>query len=401
MLTGVSGMNILFYRYGSICEPDIIQSLKELGNNIDEITVEIYNKDFTPSEGVRLLTDTLFAHSYDFIFSINFYPFISEVCNIFHLRYICWTVDSPIAELYSSAICNPWNRIFLFDRAQYNTFHPYNPDCIFYLPLASNPSRWFSVIQAAKSSDISRFTGSISFVGSLYTEKCSLYELSCLPDYLHGYLDSIMLAQSKIYGYNFLEELLSDTLVDALRPVLESKYTFEKETPENIRSLLAQFILEPSVSALERQQTMKLLGSRFPVNLYTGSNTKGLPVINGGTVKTLTEMPLIFHYSKINLNITSKSIRSGLPLRIFDILGCGGFLLTNYQPELSDYFTPGYDLVCYSSEDELLEKTEYYLSHEKERIEIAQNGLQTVTQYHNYPERLLQIISMAYGITKG
>lgn len=136
-------MNILFYRYGSICEPDIIQSLKGLGNNVDEITVEIYNKDFTPSEGVRLLTDTLFAHSYDFIFSINFYPFISEVCNIFHLRYICWTVDSPIAELYSSAICNPWNRIFLFDRAQYNTFHPYNPDCIFYLPLASNPSRWF------------------------------------------------------------------------------------------------------------------------------------------------------------------------------------------------------------------------------------------------------------------
>ena len=86
-------------------------------------------------------------------------------------------------------------------------------------------------------------------------------------------------------------------------------------------------------------------------------------------------MPLIFHYSKINLNITSKSIRSGLPLRIFDILGCGGFLLTNYQPELSNYFTPGYDLVCYSSEDELLEKTEYYLSHEKERIETIFNCL--------------------------
>ena len=78
-------MNILFYRYGSICEPDIIQSLKELGNNVDEITVEIYNKDFTPSEGVRLLTDTLFAHSYDFVFSINFYPFISENKEQIHL----------------------------------------------------------------------------------------------------------------------------------------------------------------------------------------------------------------------------------------------------------------------------------------------------------------------------
>ena len=75
-------MNILFYRYGSICEPDIIQSLKGLGNNVDEITVEIYNKDFTPSEGVRLLTDTLFAHSYDFIFSINFFT-----VNITNIKY--------------------------------------------------------------------------------------------------------------------------------------------------------------------------------------------------------------------------------------------------------------------------------------------------------------------------
>ena len=76
-------------------------------------------------------------------------------------------------------------------------------------------------------------------------------------------------------------------------------------------------------------------------------------------------------------------------------------MLTNYQSELAEYFTPGYDLVCYSSDEELLEKVEYYLSHEKERNEIALNGLQTVIQYHNYPERLLQMISLAYGITKG
>ena len=81
-------MKILFYRYGSICEPDIIHSFQELGNEVTEITVEIYNKSFTPAEGVSLLTDILFSHNYDFVFSINFYPFISEVCNIFKLRYI-------------------------------------------------------------------------------------------------------------------------------------------------------------------------------------------------------------------------------------------------------------------------------------------------------------------------
>lgn len=109
-------------------------------------------------------------------------------------------------------------------------------------------------------------------------------------------------------------------------------------------------------------------------------------------------MPLIFHFSKINLNITSKSIRTGLPLRIFDILGCGGFCLTNYQSELADYFTIGQDLECYTDANDLSEKVTYYLSHEEERAEIARNGFETVQKYHNYPERLLQMLTLAYNI---
>ena len=120
-------MNILIYRYGSICEPDVITGFEELGNHVHEITAEIYNKDLLPSEGVTLLKNELLAHSYDFVFSINFFPFISEVCNIFQIRYLCWTVDSPVMELYSYSIKNPWNRIFLFDLAQYNEFSPKNP----------------------------------------------------------------------------------------------------------------------------------------------------------------------------------------------------------------------------------------------------------------------------------
>ena len=96
-------MKILFYRYGSICEPDIIDGFCELGNEVVTITEEIYNKKLLPSEGVALLNEALQKASYDFVFSINFYPFISEVCNIFQIRYLCWTVDSPVMELYSDS----------------------------------------------------------------------------------------------------------------------------------------------------------------------------------------------------------------------------------------------------------------------------------------------------------
>lgn len=79
-------MKILFYRYGSICEPDIIDGFCELGNEVVTITEEIYNKKLLPSEGVALLNEALQKASYDFVFSINFYPFISEVCNIFQIQ---------------------------------------------------------------------------------------------------------------------------------------------------------------------------------------------------------------------------------------------------------------------------------------------------------------------------
>ena len=127
-------MNLLFYRYGSICEPDIIEGFRELGNQVTEITLEIYNKNLGPLEGLTALKNELFAHSYDFVFSINYYPFISEICNIFQIRYLCWTVDCPVMELYSDTVSNPWNRIFLFDRAQYEEIAPQNPGCIFHLP---------------------------------------------------------------------------------------------------------------------------------------------------------------------------------------------------------------------------------------------------------------------------
>jgi tetratricopeptide (TPR) repeat protein len=102
-------------------------------------------------------------------------------------------------------------------------------------------------------------------------------------------------------------------------------------------------------------------------------------------------MPLIFRYSKININTSLRTIKSGIPLRVFDILGAGGFLITNYQSDIADYFEIGEDLVCYESEADLVEKVGYYLVHEEERKRIATNGYRKVKQFHNYEVRLKEI----------
>ena len=111
-----------------------------------------------------------------------------------------------------------------------------------------------------------------------------------------------------------------------------------------------------------------------------------------GSVDYWTQMPKVFHGSKINLNFTIPNIKSGIPLRVWDILGSGGFLMTNYQPELELYFDLKQDMVVFESKEELEEKTAFYLEHEKERMEIAHRGYEKVKQFHTYEQRIQQML---------
>jgi spore maturation protein CgeB len=391
-------MNILFYRYGSICEPDIIASFKHLGFNITEDTREVYNKQLLPSDCIKGLNELLKQDTYSFIFSINFFPSVSDVCNIWGIPYLCLIVDSPVLELFSTSLANPCNKVFLFDRQLYNDFHHINPDGIFHIPLATNVRDNYATATMASAADRARFSSDISFIGSLYSEKC-LYNQITLPEKMRGYVDGLIEAQLLVYGYNFIEECVTPELIEAFCKVRPELINFPDSMKVDTKAVIAQHIISVKVAEQERLRYLKVLSEHYNVDLYTGSDTSSMPLIhNRGFAKTNTEMPIIFHQSKINLNLTAKSIRSGLSLRIFDVLGCEGFLITNYQAELPEHFNIGEDLEAYTSLDDLMGKCEYYLSHDKERREIAHNGFEKVKKYHTYDIRLTQMLEIAFGL---
>lgn len=391
-------MNILFYRYGSICEPDIIASFKHLGFNITEDTREVYNKQLLPSDCIKGLNELLKQDTYSFIFSINFFPSVSDVCNIWGIPYLCLIVDSPVLELFSTSLANPCNKVFLFDRQLYNDFHHINPDGIFHIPLATNVRDNYATATMASAADRARFSSDISFIGSLYSEKC-LYNQITLPEKMRGYVDGLIEAQLLVYGYNFIEECVTPELIEAFCKVRPELINFPGSMKVDTKAVIAQHIISVKVAEQERLRYLKALSEHFNVDLYTGSDTYSMPLIhNRGFAKTNTEMPIIFHQSKINLNLTAKSIRSGLSLRIFDVLGCEGFLITNYQAELPEHFNIGEDLEAYTSLDDLMGKCEYYLSHDKDRQEIAHNGFEKVKKYHTYDIRLTQMLEIAFGL---
>lgn len=389
-------MKALIYRYGSICEPDVCETFNKLGFKVTTIEDEIYDKNLSPAKGIQILKKHLekeieTGEGYTCIFTINFFPWIAEVANIYKILYFSLIVDSPVMELYSNSIRHPYNRIFLFDRCLYNEFSPQNPDNIFHTPLAVNASRVQKVISNASDSELKKYACDISFIGSLYSEKCKFNDVK-LPEYEAGLAKGLIDAQLKIYGYNFIEECITNEFADKFLSLAKDHYIFPEDSRPNNKALVANQYISVKVAEQERILALKMLSEHFNVDIYTGSDTSSMPKIhNKGFAKTLTQMPLIFNQSKINLNITAKSIKSGLSLRIFDILGCGGFLLTNYQAELSEFFEIGVDLETYSSFEELIDKCDFYLKNDDARQQIAINGYKKVSQNYTWDTCLLNM----------
>lgn len=390
-------MKILFYRYNSICEPDMIEAMKSLGNEVVEIREEMENKNFTLQECVALVGKTLLEGQYDMVFSVNFYPAISEVCQICKIRYASWIVDCPVLELYSYAIRNEWNRIFIFDYALYLDFVQENPECIFYLPLAANVENSDRARSLIGEAERNRYAGDITFIGSLYTEKSPYRKIKGLPGYLKGYFNGIIEAQLKVYGYSFIEELLSDDMVETFKKQVPQFYQFPEKAIHDDKAVTAHSYLEMEVTARERLNLLKALSEEFSLQIYTYSDTSPIPKVrNRGGAESKLQMPQIFALSKINLNITARPIRTGLPQRIWDVIGAGGFLLTNYQSELEDYFEIGKEIDVFGSEQELLDKAAYYLGHEKERMEMSKRAYEKVRAQHTYSQRMQQLLQKAW-----
>lgn len=383
-------MNILLYSWSNTGLKSITNEFIRLGYNVDQIAFEYKDLNFDREFSLNFI-QCLKQKEYNFVFSYNYLPIISNVCNEMRIKYVCWVWDSPLLTLYSKTINNKCNYIFIFDKALYYDLKSRGINQIYYLPLGADVESLNNM--DINEVDIINFKSDISFVGDLYTDRNFYDQINYLPDYIKGYLEGIMQSQLKIYGYNFLEELLTGDIMAEIKKYV--KFDLGEEYFASDAIIFANLFLGQKVTSLERVNTLDIISKMYPIDLYTGSKTDMLPRVNNkGYVDYNNEMPKVFKLSKINLNMTLKTIKTGIPLRIFDIMGSGGFLLTNYQQELIDYLEPNKDFVYFEDRNDLMNKIDYYLLHDDERREIAHNGYKKVKENHTIRRRLIEILEL-------
>jgi len=382
-------MNILFLDSPAFAKQDMIDAFTEC-NIVCDLFFHNSYEERKNSNFDHAFDYAVEQKSYDFVFSFNYYPILSNCCQRHQIKYLSYVYDNPHVTLYSYTIINSCNYIFLFDKATYLTLKNEGIATVYYLPLAANVNRLTSMKCPDKLLPI--INSEVSFVGSLYNEKHNLLDkLKNLPCFTKGYLDAIMTAQQKVYGLSFLEELLTPEIIKDLQK--SCPYEPLPDGTETSAYIYANYFLCRKITSIERLELLKLVSEKFQLKIYTHNASQELPNAEFiGPVDYYNIMPLIFQKSSINLNITLKSIQTGIPLRCMDIMGSGSFLLTNYQEDLLDFFLPDEDFVFYVNEEDIIKKISYYLSHEKARLQIIDNCTGKMQQAHTFVHRVHSMI---------
>ena len=115
--------------------------------------------------------------------------------------------------------------------------------------------------------------------------------------------------------------------------------------------------------------------------------------------KFFEDAAAVYHDSKISIHY---SVAGDQSMRNFEVMGSGGFLLTDRNKGMETLFQDGVHCVMYDSIPDAIEKAKYYIAHDEERDKIAEAGYQEVIAKHTYKHRVDTLIEKAkeYGLIK-
>lgn len=126
----------------------------------------------------------------------------------------------------------------------------------------------------------------------------------------------------------------------------------------------------------ERQRLIAKLQSKYPKHLVGN--------------QYFHEMAMTYARSKVVFN---RSLKDDLNMRVFEGLASGSLVITNRLPDngQDELFKDGQHLVTYDSDDELIDKVDFYLRHSDERERIACSGQALVFEQHTYTHRMITL----------
>ncbi len=305
-----------------------------------------------------------------------------------------WFVDNPhlIIHLYSKCV-SPWTALFTYDADNVASLHAAGFPHAFYLPLGTDPERFRPSSKPVPAS----WKASVSFVGNsmIYKVGARLKKTK---------LPRSLLRTFRASAREFMDDD-SHSIPEFLQRRRPQDYANYAALAGNEERLAYETALTWQATRLYRNGCVRRLLPFRP--LLVGDDGWKIEFRHDtpqpryhGIINYYEDLPRFYAHSDINFNCTSKQMKGAVNQRVFDGPAAGGFVLTDWRPQMESLFERG-EMACYRSRDEIPDLVRFYLAHPDERRRIMEAGRARVLKCHSWADRLrglLQTMRQIYGV---
>jgi len=320
--------------------------------------------------------------------SINYARGLAEIAQINQIPLLCWEIDPSIDKPRKLNAPHPNTSIFTYRRENVEEYQKAGFDSVSFLPLAANSDRRKPV--ELSENDRKLFGAKVSFVGASMVEQASKYRhLFVELAKKFGFsdptpkLEKILAEQREDYSRLLLPELLERHF-----PQLKNKIESNQEQTDPIQLL-------GEISAAEKRFAYLAGLGEMGVHVWGDLYWKGIEKLGckyRGAAKHFDELTKIYCASKVNIDI-GRIYQSGIiTMRVFDVLSCGGCLLTEANQDIETFFDVGQELDTYKTLDELRRKTLFYLQNPDKAKAMGERGRKRILQDHTISLRIASML---------
>ena len=382
----------ILYVYGLSTEKNIVQTLRKLQCDVMEYP-EVQNTSNMDEEKINALVAYVKEHGITHLMSIHLIYNVAVAAYWAGIKYISVIWDAPYLKAYTvmGTLDNIWYSAF--DKLDAERMRQGGCPHVMYQPLSVNRENilaWKKRFLAKR-----RYIHDISLIANLYEDNAYDRCLDLLPENMQAYFRSIFEeAAFKWDGVNRVYGKTGQEILEYMKLVSPTLKINNPYNVEDVRYFEAMYLIR-KLANIERVCVLNLLAEDHDVYLYTYSEVDEtlMPKVHRRPPVQVGEATsFIYAGTKINLNIALKGIEGGTTQRIMDIMGAGGFVLTNYCEETAELFEEDKEIVMFRTPEELIQKVNYYLEHEEEREQIARAGHERAMNDYTYEKKIKKLL---------
>jgi len=321
---------------------------------------------------------------------------LPEAFQALGLPLLTWEVDPAVDHLPALSSPVPHSHLFTFRRRHADELAEAGHGSVTWLPLAAPPHR---KPLAVTPEDREKFGADVSFVGSSMTGRARAYGKRVVQEvraWLHQH------GRPPAEAADLVGRVLARQRRDLDRwqvpELLEAECPGIRAWSHRAGRAVDPVVLLGELPSSERRLRTVAALAPFGMRVWGDAGWKVLKVPGleyrgfAGHHHALTR---IYQLSAINIDIGRLYQTDIVTMRVFDVLGCGGFLIAEHSEEIESLFEVGVEVETWSTRNELVDKVRHYRAHPDEARTIAERGRLAVDRRHRVAHRVDRMLSVA------